>query len=211
MASYFKTIGLSVSFLCAFVSSAFALEPVELSITDKMILEAGLVTLHVWKDTSVPHDPTALQGGIDIDAPLKVIWDIMLSCDAAMQVSSDIKECKILEAAPDRSWDIRYQKIGVSPLLPRFKTTFKTEYISERILKISKVSGDLKVQEGLWELRPLSDNKTRVLYQARLAPKLPLPSHIIRSQTHKGIPRVLENLRFLAESKFQDALKSVRK
>jgi hypothetical protein len=122
------------------------------------------------------------------------------------EVSSDIRACDVLETSQDGSWDIRKQKFAVSPVLPKFNATFKTFYTrgsdDSRIMQIEKISGDLKVQEGRWDIIPLSDHTSRVIYQTALKPSLPIPAKIIRKQVAIGIPEILRNLRDVAVSDF---------
>lgn len=184
--------------------SAFAFEKAELSDVEITKLEQGQPIISVWKDEDRKHTPSISRGGIDIMAPASLIWEIMLDCDRISEVSTDIRECKVLDAAEDGSWDVRKQKFAVSPYLPKVNSTFRTDYsgndIEGRAMSIMKISGDLKVQEGRWDIIPLSPTDTRVIYQAAIEPKFPIPDRVIRKQVSIGIPEILENLRSLAEN-----------
>ena len=137
--------------------------------------------------------------------------DMMLNCERAHEVSTDIRECKILETSKDMRWDIRKQKFAVSPFLPKFDTTFRTEYSGNAlegfVMEISRISGDLKVQDGRWDIIPLSPTSSRVIYQAAIEPSLPIPDKIIRKQVGIGIPQILKNLRDLVEDEYADSQK----
>ncbi len=185
-------------------TSALAFDKPDLTPPEIQQLEQGKAIISVWKDKTREHSPSISQGGIDIMVPAYRIWEIMLDCDRMYEISSDIRECDVLEEAEDKTWDIRKQKFAVSPYLPKFNSTFRTDYSgNERdglVMTITKISGDLKVQEGRWDIIPLSLTDTRVIYQAAIEPNFPIPDRVIRKQVGIGIPEILRNLRDVAEA-----------
>ena len=187
-------------------SASFAFEMPKLSDDDLTDLQKGEAIISVWKDRDRKHKPTISKGGIDIMVPVETIFAIMLDCDRMSEISSDIRACDVLETAPDGSWDIRKQKFAVSPLLPKITSTFKTVYTRSKngghVMEIEKISGDLKVQEGRWDIISLDPNNSRVIYQAAIKPSLPVPAKIIRKQVTIGIPEILRNLRDVAEADY---------
>jgi len=204
----------SLSLLSILVLSlpATAFDTPKLSPEEIKSLERGDAIISVWKDRDRDHKPTISKGGIDIMVPAADVFAIMLDCDRMTEVSKDIRQCDVLETSPDGSWDIRKQKFAVSPLLPKFKTTFKTNYSTSpnygHIMEIEKISGDLKVQEGRWDIIALGPDETRVIYQAALKPSLPVPAKVIRKQVAIGIPEILKNLRDIAEAGYAAELQN---
>ncbi|MEP4052400.1 MAG: SRPBCC family protein [Litorimonas sp.] len=190
----------------AFSASAFAFEAPELSVEDINALQNGDAIISVWKDRERAHKPTISKGGIDIMVPAADVFSIMLDCDRMTEVSKDIRECEVLETTDDGSWDIRKQKFAVSPLLPKFKTTFRTDYMvkpgQSYVMQVEKISGDLKVQEGRWDIIAIGPDETRVIYQAALKPSFPIPAKVIRKQVAIGIPDILRKLRDVAEADY---------
>lgn len=199
--------------LLLLAAPAFAFEKATLTKDELTQLEQGDAIISVWKDREHEKKPTVSRGGIDITAPVSIVYNIMLNCDRMYEVSSDIRECIVMETSDDASWDIRKQKFAVSPILPKFNAIFKTEYSGSdaegRTMVISKISGDLKVQDGRWDIMPLSDNRTRVIYQAAIKPSLPIPAKIIREQVGIGIPDILRNLRDVAEADYAEVQKQL--
>lgn len=197
---------------CSFSAAAFeapVLTPVEVA-----ALQNGEAIISVWKARERKHKPTISRGGIDIMVPASEVFAIMLDCDRMSEVSSDIRLCEVLETSPDGSWDVRKQKFAVSPILPKFKTTFRTNYTTGpdnkgHVLEIEKISGDLKIQEGRWDIISLGPDDTRVIYQAALKPSLPIPAKVIRKQVAIGIPEILRNLRDVAEADYAADLQNV--
>jgi len=90
--------------------------------------------------------------------------------------------------------------LRIDRFLPRVKSKFKSEYSPYREIKITRTGGDLSVLDGIWNLSTTHDGQTRVTYRARLKPKLPVPRKIMQKATRQDMPKVLGNLRDLAES-----------
>ena len=158
-----------------------------------------------WIEPGDPDKAVHAIGGIEINASVSVIWEIMLDCEMAIQIASDIKGCEVLEKDESNTWDIRKQKVSVSPILPKFVTVFRSDYTHHRQIDISRVRGDLIIQDGRWVIEPLLNERTRVTYQARLKPKGPVPRALFRRAVDKDLPEILGNLRDLAESRFQSS------
>ena len=201
---------------CAVLLSAFtahAFEAPELSAKDVAALKKGEAIISVWKDIDRDKKPTISVGGIDIMTSAANVYKIMLDCARTPEISTDIRACEVLETAEDGSWDIRKQKFAIGKFLPKVKTTFRTHYSKGpnggHVMQIEKVSGDLKVQEGRWDIISLGPNKTRVIYQAAIKPSIPIPGKVIRKQVKKGIPDILYNLRNIAEADNADIIKNV--
>lgn len=188
--------------LSAFTANAF--EAPELSAKDVAALKQGEAIISVWKDRERDKKPTISVGGIDIMTSAANVYEIMLDCNRAAEISTDIRACDVLDMAPDGSWDIRKQKIAIGKLLPKIKTTFRTHYSKGpnggHVMRIEKISGDLKIQEGRWDIISLGPQQTRVIYQAAIKPSIPIPGKVIRKQVSKGIPEILQNLRNIAEA-----------
>jgi len=197
--------------LSAFSAQAF--EPPQLTAENLATLKKGDPIISVWKDRERDKKPTVSVGGIDIMTSAANVYDIMLDCSRAMEISTDIRTCDVLETAHDGSWDVRKQKFSIGKFLPKIKTTFRTHYSAGPnggyVMQIEKVSGDLKVQEGRWDIIALGPNQTRVIYQAAIKPSIPIPGKVIRKQVKIGIPEILENLRDIAEADASNIVQNV--
>ena len=193
--------------LCAVLISgvsAYAFDAPDLTANELAKLKQGEAIISVWKDRERDKKPTISVGGIDIMTSAAKVYEIMLDCARAAEISTDIRTCDVLETSPDGSWDVRKQKFAIGKFLPKIKTTFRTHYSTgengSHVMQIEKVSGDLKVQEGRWDIISLGPNQSRVIYQAAFKPAIPIPGKVIRKQVKKGIPDILYNLRGIAEA-----------
>jgi len=198
------TSSLTILLALTAATSASAFDRPNLTPQDLMTLQSGQPTISVYKDKTQDHHPTISTGGIDIMASADDVLALVKDCGPVSKFSKDIRDCQILDQGADGSWDIRKEKFAVSPVLPKFKSTFRTNYTTDaqqnHVLQVMRISGDLKVQDGRWDIISLGPDHCRVVYQAALKPKLPIPGKTIRKQVSIGIPEILQNLRMVAES-----------
>ena len=61
------------------------------------------------------------------------------------------------------------------------------------------MGGDMKVQEGLWQLTPLEDGRVRVTYRASLQPKFPTPRFLLRRAVRTDTPKLMKALKRVTE------------
>ena len=163
-------------------------------------LRNGEHVITVWRDPG--RDDAALDvfGAIDIEATVETIWNMMLDCERARIIVQNMKSCKILETAPDGSWDVREQITKTGFLLPKNTSVFRSDYDLYKSIKISLAGGDMKVQDGLWILTPLDRINTRVTYRATILSKFAVPQGFIKSAMRKDVPEVLGNMREQAQN-----------
>ena len=208
---HFSKIALALFSILAVSSTASAFDKTALSPDEVVTLKSGEVFISVRKGKELAHKPSVSRGGIDIMAPTDVILDLIKECGKINEFSTDIRDCMILEEGPNGEYDIRKEKFAVSPILPKFKSTFRTDYVTDEndnhVLQVTRISGDLKVQDARWDILALSPNQSRLIYQAAIKPSLPIPNRIIREQTAIGIPVILKNIRTVSEARHEMHLK----
>jgi len=162
-------------------------------------LSDGLPVVFVWYDKSRANKALDVFAAIDIDAAPETIWRVMTDCSYAKKIVADMTYCKVLETAADGSWDIRKQKVKVGFLLPKGISIFRSDYDKPHTIKISLVGGNMKILEGVWELSPLPNSKTRVTYSALSLPKFPVPKGLLKRAVRHDVPVILTNLRMQSQ------------
>ncbi len=158
-------------------------------------LQTGEPFATVWRDESRTDGAMDVYSVIDIDSPPEAIWRVMTDCEASVQIVDKMRSCEILETGT--GWDIREQALRAG--LFRTRNVFRSEYDFPREIRISKAGGDMRVQEGVWTLRPLEDGRTRVSYRATSCPDFPVPSRMLAKAMRRDVPQILTNLRDMAE------------
>lgn len=180
------------------ISTAWAQTPYVMTESDHDVLRSGKVVTHVWRDKSREDKALDVFGAVDIMATPETIWNIMTDCNRGSEIVKGMKSCKILETREDGS-DIRQQVFDMGVFLPNAKTEFLSVYNYLQSIKISRTGGDLKIQDALWDITPLTDNMTRVSYRATIKLKFPVPRSLIKNATRKDTPQIMRNLRRVSE------------
>ncbi len=137
-----------------------------------------------------------LVAAIDIPAAPSVVWSVMLDCARAPAYVPGLDSCRIVEAAADGGSDVREHRIRWIALLPRLTLRFRSTYIAEREIRVTRISGDLAAMQGAWRLEALNDGRaTRLHYDFRIVPSTLLPSGLVRAGLLRDTPKVLEAVR----------------
>ena len=137
-----------------------------------------------------------LVAAIDIPAAPSVVWSVMLDCARAPAYVPGLDSCRIVEATGDGSSDIREHRIRWIALLPKLTLRFRSSYIAEREIRVTRISGDLAAMQGAWRLESLDEGRaTRLHYDFRIVPSKLLPSGLVRAGLLRDTPKVLEAVR----------------
>ena len=180
-------------------AKAWAQSPYILTEHDHDALRSGQAVTHVWRDKSREDKALEVFGAINIMATPKTIWNIMTDCSRGSEIVKGMQSCKVLETLDDGS-DIRQQIFDMGLFLPNAKTEFRSEYVLNQKIKIRRTGGDLKVQDALWDIEPLTDMISRVTYRATIKLKFPVPRNLIKKATRKDTPQIMRNLRRVSEA-----------
>ena len=177
---------------------AASLAPYRLNNAQITQLQAGEPALDIWANAEKKSIVEAF-GAIDIAASPEQIWAIMTDCDQQLKIVQNMTRCAITAKNIEAGWDERVQVLDIGWFLPKVKSKFRSNYTPYREIKITRSGGDLSVLNGQWRLIGLANGLTRVTYRAQLKPKLPVPRGLIRKATRKDMPKVLRNLKALAQ------------
>ena len=162
--------------------------------------EAALERGHAWVD--VRPDPDGHSGqvraAIDIAASRETIWTLMLDCDAAIRIVTNLKSCRVLERDPQGRFDVREQ-VSRAAFLPSVRSVYRSDYDRPNRIRFNLTGGDMKVLEGEWRLEPRLDG-VRVTYEARAAASFAVPGWIARATLRHDVPAALVALRSEAQA-----------
>lgn len=158
-------------------------------------LSAGEVLVDVAEDETGEADGR-ITAAIDIPAPPTAVFAAMVDCTRALKFVAQLTVCKVLETSADGSYDIREHHSRWLAVLPETVSVFRSDYIPDREIRFSRVSGDLKFLKGSWKLQPMASGRsTRVVYDARVGVSMPIPGFMIRSSLEADVPKLLKALR----------------
>jgi ribosome-associated toxin RatA of RatAB toxin-antitoxin module len=146
---------------------------------------------------------TAAEGPIDgqvnatmiIPAPAAAVYSALTECVRAPEVFPSLKSCRVIEADPGRSWDIREHKVASwASFLPDMSTVFRSDYVLNRSISFRLLSGDLQHLDGAWLLEPVNGG-TRVTYEARVGFHALVPSFLVRQSLADDVPKFMAAIR----------------
>lgn len=138
--------------------------------------------------------------GLDVRAPARRIWALLVDCVEAPRLVVFIKACRIVGGpGPAGGWDLREMEIQPEPFLPRLSATFRSQFEVERRISFRCVPpSQLKMCEGEWRLAPTPDGAVRVTYSSAVAAPYPLPDLVIRAVLAREIADSMRTLRRIA-------------
>jgi hypothetical protein len=134
-----------------------------------------------------------------IHAGREVVWSLITSCAEALKLVPGLVDCKVVESAPDRSWQRIRHVMDYSWFVPKLTYEILATYDKPARVSIDRVSGDLSTLKVLWILKSDGDY-TIAQYSVDLAPGFWVPRWLVRGALKRDLPKMLRALRTRAES-----------
>ena len=131
---------------------------------------------------------------VRIRAGREVVWSLITSCAEALKLVPGLVDCKVLETAPDRSWQRIRHVMDYSWLVPRLTYEILATYEKPARVSIERVSGDLSTLKVSWILKSDGDY-TIAQYSVDLAPGFWVPRWLVRGALKRDLPKMLRALR----------------
>jgi hypothetical protein len=148
-------------------------------------------------DTDVAFVQTSAT--IRVHARRETVWALLTSCAMALELVQGLKECEVLDTAPDGSWQLIRQVIEYSWYVPKLSYIVRDTYDYPRRILIQRDSGDLRTLKAAWYLE--ADGEFTVLrYSLDIAPGFWVPRWLVRIALKHDLPKMLRALRTRAES-----------
>ena len=150
-----------------------------------------------WAEVLPDTDGAALiHAAVDIAAPPKAVWSVMLDCKMAARLVTTVTSCKVMQGDPRSGWDVREQVTKGSLFMPAVHNVFRSDYQPYSVIRFRKAGGDLKVEDGEWRLLPLNGGTaTRVIYINHVDANILAPAALVRAVMRRDTPKVMVNLR----------------
>ena len=157
-------------------------------------LQTGAAVVDVRPD---PEGASGLvQAVIDIPAPPKRVWEVMLDCAHSKRAIAALISCRVLEQGADGRFDVREHVVQWLWPLPSVRSVFRSDYKPYEHIAFKRIEGDLALLEGEWCLVPFNDGRaTRLFYRARMTPGWVVPDAIARAAIESDVPKTLAALR----------------
>jgi len=130
-----------------------------------------------------------------VQAPARVVWDVIVSCDLAFVFVDGLQVCEVLEQSGDRA--LVHQVVKQGWLIPTYDFVFESLRQPYRSIEFRLVEGNLKLMQGRWAFYEGADG-TLVDYEVHIQPGGPVPRFLVRRSISRGMPDLLACIRGLA-------------
>jgi hypothetical protein len=134
-----------------------------------------------------------------IHARRETVWALLTSCATALELVQGLKECQVVDTAPDGSWQLIRQVLDYSWYVPKLTYVLRDTYYYPEHILIERDSGDLRTIKASWYLE--ADGEFTVLrYSLEVTPGFWVPRWLVRIAVKHDLPKMLRTLRTRAES-----------
>ena len=170
------------------------------SATDLQKLERGEVLL--FNDLDHGADKGDMRAVVRVNASAEQVFNTMTSCDRALRFVPRLKRCKVLETAPDGSWQTVEHEVDGDGYLPRARYIFRADYERYDSIRCTEVSGDFRENRGLWTFIPMTDGSTATLvtYTIHVVPRFYAPRWAVRASLKRELPTLMAAFRDVTQS-----------
>ncbi|HTU64682.1 MAG TPA: SRPBCC family protein [Steroidobacteraceae bacterium] len=179
---------------CAACTPAAHAADFELTPAESARVNAGEIVIRASLDPG-QRKGTA-RAAILIGATPDIVFQLMSRCADAVRYVPHLRLCRVRDRAADDSWQLVEHEIDFGWYAPRLKWVFRADFVPDRSIAFSQVTGDFKANYGLWEFEPVDDGKRTLLrYRAYIDPPGYVPNWLARSTFKRELPQMLTDLR----------------
>jgi hypothetical protein len=146
------------------------------------------------------HPRGRVRAAVRIPAAPEAIWRIVTDCHEAVSFVPGLRRCRLVDSAPDGSWQDVEHEMRFSWLLPTVRYVFRADYERPHRIDFHRISGDLKEEEGTWLFTPTPDGVATVVeYEVYVDPGFWIPQTLVAHTLRRDTRTVLTGLRETVE------------
>ncbi|HEX7416965.1 MAG TPA: SRPBCC family protein [Steroidobacteraceae bacterium] len=147
-----------------------------------------------------------IRAAVLVHALNALVFRTMTDCDKALKYVPHLVACKVLETTPDGRSQVIAHEADYSWYLPRTRYVFRADYEPGERVRFKAVSGDFRVNQGMWELVPQpATGSTLVTYRVLLQPRFFAPRWLVRASLKRELPDLMRALRDYCEREAREA------
>jgi ribosome-associated toxin RatA of RatAB toxin-antitoxin module len=142
-----------------------------------------------------------IRAAVKVDASPEQVFRTITDCSQALRFVPHLKRCRVVDTAPDGSWQNVEQQVDYGWLAPRANYVFHAEYEAFSRIRFSNVRGDFHENRGVWTFHSADEGRTTlVTYEARVVPGFYVPRWMMRNMLRRDLPDLMRGLRTHAEA-----------
>lgn len=130
-----------------------------------------------------------------VQAPVKAVWELIVSCEQTFIFVKGLKKCEILEDKGGKA--LIHQVVKTSWIVPTQDFIFESLRDPYDGIRFQLVEGSLKAMEGRWQFTE-GPGGLLLDYEIRVRPGMPVPAFIVSYVIRKGMPDLIACIRGLA-------------
>lgn len=131
-----------------------------------------------------------------VNAPPAAVFQAMTRCADALQFVPHLRSCQIRSQSVDDSTRLVEHEVDFGWYAPRLTYVFRADMVADRSISFRQVSGDFKVNQGIWEFEAdATGERTLLRYRVQIDPPGYVPNWLARSTFRRELPRMLANLK----------------
>jgi hypothetical protein len=180
-------LGLGLSWAAHPQSVDFELTPAE-----ARSVAAGELVIRADLDDSQRRG--TVRAALRIAAPPAAVFDAMTQCADALDYVPHLRECHVNSQSADGRVRLVEHEVDFGWYAPRIRYVIRADLAEDRSIAFRQVSGDFKINEGVWELAP-DGAGTLLRYRVRIDPPAYVPNWLARSTFRKELPDMLSGLK----------------
>lgn len=166
--------------------------------TDAPEAREVLVSIKPIDDSDLLH----ITASIRIAAERMKVWDVLTSCEQAMEYVPDIRSCKVLQSGVDSQgvpFDITKHHLKPYFFLPGVDSIFRADYQKPKQVSFYRQGGDMAFFKGEWRFVDSTDDETILFYDATVDLHRRLGQRSEQRILQRDLPQMLKKLRELVE------------
>lgn len=138
----------------------------------------------------------------EIKASPEKIFSILTDYKAARQLFDNLKSCRVLESHDNHDGlaverNVAFSLAGIARIYNfNYVLTLKETFPSQ--IEWHRLSGAFKTNDGFWRIEPAEDGESRVTFAKSIDGGF-LPQSFVNAELRQTMPKVMGNLKLLAE------------
>jgi ribosome-associated toxin RatA of RatAB toxin-antitoxin module len=137
-----------------------------------------------------------------VNAPPAVVFQAMTQCSEALKFVPHLRSCQVRSRSADDSTRLVEHEVDFGWYAPRLSYVIRADLVAGQSIAFHQVSGDFKVNEGIWEFEPdATGERTLLRYRVKIDPPGYVPNWLARSTFRRELPRMLADLKKHCEAR----------
>jgi uncharacterized protein YndB with AHSA1/START domain len=176
----------------------------ELTPAESQLISQGQIVIRASLDPS--QRSGTVRAALMVAAPPALVFRAMTRCAEALEYVPHLQACREQARSADASMRLVEHEVDFGWYAPRLRYVIRADLVPDHRIAFRQVSGDFKVNQGVWELQPdATGQRTLLRYRIQIDPPGYVPTWVARSTFKRELPQMLTDLKRHCEAGFRGA------